>query len=145
MLFMKRHSYRYRFMAAVVALSFIYAPMSGVVPSWLGLENGSFHTHHDHVWHASGDHHHHLPEVRETGLLETSQLDADAQQIPSSALLDQEQQGRHAPHMHFVDLLVSEGLVAPPPLLLEPGETEVLTVPIFAVTSPLFKPPRSLA
>ena len=141
---MERNNFKYRFLAVVVALSFVYTPLSGVIPSWLGLGDGSFHIHSDHVWQASDDHHH-MHGSEDVGFLETPHLGNDAREDIFSASSDHEQQNRHAPHMHFVDILMAEGLVVPPAPFFESGEIEASTSTFYAFTAPLLKPPRVLA
>jgi hypothetical protein len=132
-------------MIAIVAMSFIYAPLSGVVPSWLGFDDGPFQCHLDHVWQGTKDQHHHAHDLNggdeNQDLFETANLQMHEEQ---SAFDDERNAPHsHAPHMHFIDVMDCAFTLLTPIFSREQVKISEGQQPEYLFPVPLLKPPQS--
>lgn len=143
---MSKRGVTFRLMTALIAISFICAPLSGVVPSWLGFDDGPFHVHLDHVWQGTTDQNHHAHDLNgdnKQELLVTTHSHAHDDQ---SAFEPNEQDvpHSHGPHMHFIDVMDSAFALIGPNFSHEQAKIIEAQKPEYVSPDPLLKPPQSV-
>ncbi|MEQ8733406.1 MAG: hypothetical protein RIC29_00660 [Rhodospirillaceae bacterium] len=139
---MKTRSLTLRLMSMMVAVSFVYAPLSGVIPGWLGFDSGPYHVHYDHVFQGAGDHHHSHGDEHYQPI-----LTADSQIHDERFESDTEQNGQHShgPHMHFIDVMHSAFTLSLPSSSHELARISRSQQPEYLFPAPLFRPPQTIA
>lgn len=142
----------FKITAILVCLSFLYAPISDVLPGWFGFEIDHHHTHLGGTWHAPDDHHAASnlftpsdENEHETSHLSRALLDRDKAPQSNISQTDQKMPNGLGHHVHLVDVVQPSSLHEPPQLM--PGAMEIIVVhqPEYKLSPPLLKPPKFTA
>ena len=139
---MKTRSLIFRLISMMVAVCFIYAPLSGVIPGWFGFDSGPHHVYYDHVFQGVGDFDHSHGDENVQPI-----LTSDSQMHDERFESDTEQNGQHShgPHMHFIDVMESAFTLLLPSFSHELVRISRGQQPEYLSPAPLFRPPQTIA
>lgn len=138
----------YKITAILVCVSFLYAPLSDVVPGWFGMDLGH-HSHSDGIWHGQDDHHKALfnsISYNENGYDKGPQtpvaIEYDDAAYTYDSQNDRTLPDGHGHHVHMVDALCFSSLLKLPSLITGPTKLVGARQPRYRLSPPLLKPPK---
>ncbi|MEQ9446200.1 MAG: hypothetical protein RJS98_11600 [Rhodospirillaceae bacterium] len=142
----------YKITAVIVCLSFLYAPISDVLPGWFGFEVDHHHTHVGGTWHGPDDHQagsslFTSADKNEHDTLHLSRVSLDGDKTEKSSVVetDQKMPNGLGHHVHLVEVVQPSTHYEPPHHMAGDMEIMEFNRPEYRLSPPLLKPPKLIA